>query len=46
MTKPKIAYVGAHLESYLARESGVSSNDPMGHCCHMLRQGWICLLRS
>ena len=24
----------------------VSSNGPLGHCCHMLRHGWILLLRS
>ena len=30
MTKPKIAYVGAHLESYLARESGVFSESAEG----------------
>lgn len=46
MTKPKIAYVGAHLESCLARESGVSANSLMGRCRHMLRHGWISLLRS
>ena len=30
MIKPKIAYVGAHLESYLARESGVFSESAAG----------------
>jgi len=30
MIKPKIAYVGAHLESYLARESGVFSASAEG----------------
>ena len=30
MIKPKIAYVGAHLESYLARESGVFSASAAG----------------
>ena len=47
MTKAKIAYVGAHLESCLARESGVSSNGRLAAaatCCAMA--GSVCYAPS